>query len=176
MAYTLEQFCKDSHDALSADPGPGGRERIRACLEKLLANADFVAEHLSDQSQGKTLLHHDPETGFYAMAHGTDDGKTGKPHDHGASWAVYGQASGVTNMSVWRRTDDGSAADHAEIEIERTFPLEPGVAALFDSSVIHSTAHPGKARWVRVTGTDLDTIKRFSYDPEHKTMKPMNAA
>lgn len=176
MAYTLEQFCQDCHDALTADPGPAGRERIIAHLEQLLANADFVAAYLSDQSQGKTLLHHDPETGFYAMAHGTDDGKTGKPHDHGASWAVYGQATGITNMSVWHRTDSGGAADHAEIELERTFALEPGKAALFDSHIIHSTAHPGKARWVRVTGTDLDTIERYNYDPERKTKKVMNAA
>lgn len=176
MPYSLEQFCRDCHDALSADPGPGGRERVRAHLEQLLANPDFVAEHLTGQSKGKTLLHHDPETGFYAMAHGTDSGKTGKPHDHGKSWAVYGQASGITNMSVWRRTDDGGAPGHAELEIERAFALEPGKAALFDTGTIHSTAHPGKARWVRVTGTDLDTIERYSYDPERKTMKMMNAA
>lgn len=171
MAYTLEQFSQDCHDALTADPGPGGRQRIAEHLEQLLANADFVAEYLSDQSKGKTLLHHDPETGFYAMAHGTDDGKTGKPHDHGASWAVYGQATGITNMSVWRRADE----DGAGIELDRAFALEPGKAALFDSGIIHSTAHPGKARWVRVTGTDLDTIERYSYDPERKTRKMMNA-
>lgn len=176
MAYTLEQFCQDCHDALTADPGPGGREQVRAHLEKLLANKNFVAEHLSSQSKGKTLLHHDPETGFYVMAHGTDSGKTGKPHDHGASWAVYGQGIGLTNMTEWRRTDDGGSPEHAEIEVERKFPLEPGKAALFDSWVIHSTAHPGPARWVRVTGTDLDTIERYSYDPERKTAKMMNAA
>ena len=56
------------------------------------------------------------------------------------------------------------------------FAGQPGKAALFDTGTIHSTAHPDKARWVRVTGTDLDTIERYSYDPERKTMKMMNAA
>jgi len=176
MAYTLERFCQDCHDALIADPGPGGRRRIRGYLEQLLANADFVARRLSGQGTGKSLLYHDPETGFYAMAHGTDDGKTGRPHDHGASWAIYGQATGVTNMSVWRRTDDGGAAGHAAIALERHFALTPGKAALFDNGAIHSTAHPGKARWVRVTGADLDTIERYAYDPERKTRKLMTPA
>lgn len=177
MAYTLEDFCRDAHDAMARDSGPAGREAIRRHLEKLLANEDFVAAHLAGQSKGKTPLYHDEEFDFHVMAHGTDEGdRIGKPHDHGASWAVYGQAIGPTDMTVWRRTDDGGIDGHAELEAERSFPLEPGKAALFDSGVIHSTAHPKPARWIRVTGTDLDTIERYAYDPDRKAMKRMNAA
>jgi predicted metal-dependent enzyme (double-stranded beta helix superfamily) len=177
MAYTFEDFCRDAHDAMARDPGPAGREAIRTHLEKLLANADFVATRLAGQSRGKTELYHDEESDFYVMAHGTDQGdRVGPPHDHGASWAVYGQAIGLTNMTVWDRTDDGSRPGHAELAPDRTFPLEPGRAALFDTGVIHSTAHPKPARWVRVTGTNLDTIERHAYDPERKAMKRMNAS
>lgn len=177
MAYTLDDFCRDAHDAMAKDSGPVGREAIRSHLEKLLANEDFVAAHLAGQKKGKTPLYHDDAFGFYVMAHGTDEGdRVGKPHDHGSSWAVYGQAIGLTNMTVWQRTDDGSVEGHAELAAERSFPLEPGKAALFDSGVIHSTAHPKPARWVRVTGTDLDTIERHAYDPDRQAMKRMNAA
>lgn len=176
MAYTLEQFAADCHDALAADPGSAGREAIRDHLVKLLADPEFVAEHLgADAGKGKRVLHHDPDTGFYINAHGTDQGnRVGAPHNHGSSWAVYGQASGVTEMTVWHRKDDGSRAGHAELDVERTFRLDPGNAALFDTGIIHSTAHPQPARWVRVTGTDFDTIARSRFDPEARTEEPMN--
>jgi hypothetical protein len=174
MTYTLEEFSTDCHDALTEDPGAGGREKIRTQLEKLLLNEDFVQEHLTQQSSGKTLLYHDTETDVRVMAHGTDQGnRKGKPHCHGASWAVYGQAIGDTNMTVWERTDDGSQEGRATVEDIHQFTLSPGKAALFDTGIIHSTAHPKPARWVRVTGTDLDTIERYAYDPERQEMKRM---
>jgi hypothetical protein len=177
MTYTLDDFCRDAHAAMATDSGHAGRDAIRVHLEQLLTNTDFVAEHLAGQAKGKTELYHDDEFDFYVMAHGTDEGdRVGSPHDHGASWAVYGQAIGLTNMTVWDRTDDGSVDGHAELDANHIFPLEPGKAALFDSGVIHSTAHPRPARWVRVTGTNLDTIERYAYDPARKAMKRMNAA
>lgn len=177
MTYTLDDFSRDCHAALTGDPGAAGREKIRAKLELLLANPDFVKRHLEGQGRGKTVLYHDPDTDVYVMAHGTDQGnRKGKPHDHGASWAVYGQAIGVTEMTVWERTDDRGRDGHAAVEDIMTFALEPGKAALFDTGIIHSTAHPRPARWVRVTGTDLDTIERYSYDPERQAMKRMTPA
>lgn len=177
MTYTLDQFCADAHAAMAKDSGSRGRDEIRVHLEKLLINQDFVEEHLSAHGSSKSLLYHDKEFDFYIMAHGTDAGnRKGKPHDHGASWAVYGQATGLTNMTVWNRTDDGSRDGHAELAEDNTFPLMPGKAALFDTGVIHSTAHPKPARWVRVTGTDLDTIERYAYDPDRQVMKRMTPA
>jgi hypothetical protein len=174
MTYTLEDFSRDCHAALSEDAGPAGRGKIRAKLEQLLANPDFVRKHLAGQGEGRTLLYHDPDTGVHVMAHGADRGdRPGRPHDHGASWAVYGQAIGATEMTVWERTDDRARDGHAEVEAINSFVLEPGRAALFDTGIIHSTAHPGPARWVRVTGADLDTIERYSYDPERQAMKRM---
>ena len=176
MAYGLEDFCNSAHDALVADSGPEGRELVRRHLETLLANQAFVAEYLATAAAGKEVLHHDPETGFYVMVHGSDEyHRVGRPHDHGASWAIYGQATGITEMTEWRRLDDGKSEDHAELEVAKKFTLTPGVVALFESGTIHSTAHPRPARWVRVTGTDLDHIKRFRYDPEKRTMSAMNA-
>ena len=167
MNYSLENFCMDTKASLLSNPGSSGRKAVRAHLEKLLLNEAFIAEFLETQNMGKKVLYHDPETDFYVNAHGTDEGKRkGKPHDHGQSWAVYGQATGLTNMTVWDRTDDGSDPDLAQISKRETFALTPGKAALFDTGIIHSTAHPTAARWVRVTGTNLDLIERYAYDPE----------
>jgi hypothetical protein len=177
MTYQLDEFCRDAHDILSAAPGADGREKVRQGLERLLANADFVARYLGpDARPGRRVLHHDPDTGIYVLGHGTDQyDRVGTPHDHGASWAIYGQAAGVTNMTVWRRTDDGSRNGHAELEAERKFTLEPGVVAMFGPHVIHSTAHPRPARYVRITGTDLDSIERFRFDLENHRVTVENA-
>src|SRR5262245_663760 len=42
MSYDLEQFITDCRSFLKIDPGPKGRERVRAHLERLLDNPDFV--------------------------------------------------------------------------------------------------------------------------------------
>ena len=70
MAYTLEQFCQDARNAMSADKGDGGREKARDLLAKLLKEPDFVAAHCSPQHKpGTTLLYRDPELGFDVLAH-----------------------------------------------------------------------------------------------------------
>ena len=56
MTYSLEEFCADCHAALNENPGADGRENVRAQLEKLLVNQDFVEEHLSPQGSGKSVL------------------------------------------------------------------------------------------------------------------------
>ena len=54
MTYSLEQFCEDGRASLRKDRGPAGRECLARYLEKLLFDADFVAEHL-DLKDGPVL-------------------------------------------------------------------------------------------------------------------------
>ena len=162
--YTLEAFCEDCRANVTA--GAAGRERIRRDVERLLAEPDFVAAHFGpDAAPGISVLYTDPETGFQVLAHVYDEGKDSPPHDHGTSWAVYGQAVKHTDMKVWRRTDSGEDAAHAEVEVERTYRLDPPMAGTFEPGQIHSIHFPAGARFLRVTGTDLKTIPTRRYDP-----------
>ena len=36
MGHTLEQFAAKAHDILAAEPGPAGREKVRALVEDVL--------------------------------------------------------------------------------------------------------------------------------------------
>ena len=99
MAYTLDAFCHDCRDALKADAGPGGREAVRRKLELLLADRDFVAEHVTPAPPGRHTLYEDPELGFVVLCHVNPRGGKSPPHDHGASWAIYGQATEYTDMT-----------------------------------------------------------------------------
>ncbi|HTV87463.1 MAG TPA: hypothetical protein VME41_00470 [Stellaceae bacterium] len=166
MPYTLEAFCDDCRQALTSDPGRGGRERVRRLLEKLLADKEFVARHVTAMSPGRHTLYEDPELGFVVLSHVNAKGGKSPPHDHGASWAVYGQATQYTDMTEWRRDDGGpsDAPGPARLEAARRYRLEPGHAGLFDIRDIHAIDYPDGARFVRVTGTDLENVPRLKFD------------
>ena len=93
MAYELDQFISDCRTILTRDPGPKGREEVRVLLEKLLSNSEFVRAHCGDDvPQGLKVLYEDPKLGFQILAHINNKARAGEPHDHGTSWAIYGQA------------------------------------------------------------------------------------
>lgn len=170
MAYSLEEFCTDCREALKADPGEGGHEAVRRNLEKLLKAEAFVGAYCGpDADAGIRIVYRDEETDFNVLVHVYEKGKAGPPHDHGTSWGVYGQAVEYTDMTVWNRTDGGSGEGHAEIEPAQTFRLNPGMAAKVEVGDIHSIQFPDGARFVRVTGTDLDAIPTLRFDPENQT-------
>jgi predicted metal-dependent enzyme (double-stranded beta helix superfamily) len=165
MAYELAQFVSDCRSILARDPGPGGRERVRHNLERLLANPEFVERYCGDSvPQGLAVLHDDKELGFQVLAHINDKARVSPPHDHGASWAIYGQATEYTDMIEWEREDDGRDPQHAKLKAVRRYRLEPGHAGLYQDGTIHSIDYPDRARFIRVTGTNLDRIDRVRFD------------
>jgi len=167
MPYTLDQFCADCRAGLrSGRPLAQSLADIAARLSQLLANPDFVAATFSDDMPpGRRVLHHDAETDMYVLAHVQEGRKQGRPHSHGASWAVYGNARAVTEMTEWRRTNpDGE--EGAVLEPCDRYSIGPGQTRAYGPNVIHSTAHPEKAWVIRVTGTDLDAIPRYHFRPQ----------
>jgi hypothetical protein len=163
MAYDLDQFITDCRAILKRDPGPKGREDVRVHLERLLANNDFVAATCGDNVPlGLKVLYEDKELGFQILAHINDKARKSPPHDHGASWAIYGQATGYTEMIEWERIDGGGP--RAELKEIARYRLEPGHAGIYQDGKIHSIDYPDRARFVRVTGTNLDKIDRVRFD------------
>jgi predicted metal-dependent enzyme (double-stranded beta helix superfamily) len=171
MAYGLEDFVADCRRSLKTQPGPAATEEIRANLERLLVNEAFVKANCDDMDFGIHTLHEDKEHGFVVLSHVYENGRKSPPHDHGTSWAVYGQARHHTDMTIWRRSDGADNTEGAaSIEIERTFRLEPPHAGKFDPGQIHHIDFPEGARFVRVTGTDLNRIETHRFDPEAGTI------
>jgi predicted metal-dependent enzyme (double-stranded beta helix superfamily) len=170
MAYTLEAFCTESSDLLKSQPLPRALTQISERLAKLLANPAFVSRTFGeDMPPGRRVLHHDPATDFYVLAHVQEGGKVGKPHSHGASWAVYGNARAHTEMTEWRRTNPESEP-HAVLEAVSKYRLGPGDTKAYGPGVIHSTAHPAKAWVIRVTGTDLDVLPRYHFGKQDRML------
>lgn len=164
MAYTLEEFCADCRAALLQSKGEQARETIRANLERLLANEAFVAAYCGpDAEAGRHTLFHDPETDVHVLAHIYDAGRTSPPHDHGPSWAAYGQAAQYTDMSEYDKTGEVGADGREVVVKRRQYRLDPGMAGVFGPGQVHSIHFPDKARFVRVTGTDLDQVTTHTF-------------
>lgn len=171
MVYGLEEFCGDCQSALAGGDGDGTREGIRQNLEKLLENKAFVAEHCGDDAEsGVHTLHHDPALGFMVLAHINTQGRKSPPHDHGESWAIYGQAVGHTDMTEYDRTDDQNEAGKANVEQTNEYRLTPGMAGTFGPRRIHSINFTDGARFIRVTGTDLSQLSTRRFDMSEGTV------
>jgi hypothetical protein len=167
MAYDLNQFVSDCRASLARDPGPIGREQVRRQLERLLQNEDFLRSCCADDApRGLKVLYEDPDLGFQILAHLNDKARTSPPHDHGDSWAIYGQACRYTDMIEWEREDDGSDPKHAKLRPTKRYRLEPGQAGIYQDGAIHSIDYPDRSAFVRVTGTNLDNITRIRIDTQ----------
>lgn len=177
MAYTLEQFCKDCREAIRKDPGNGGREAIRDRLAELLKNQEFTAAHCApERARGTYTLYHDPETDFHVLSHCFDNGSKSPPHDHGKSWAIYGQVRHHTDITTWKRLDDGRTEGHAELAVKEQYRLNPGQVGIYHPGDIHTVDFPDGTRFVRVTGTDLNQEAQSFYNLAEKTVKVANVA
>jgi predicted metal-dependent enzyme (double-stranded beta helix superfamily) len=171
MAYTLREFCDDTHRILKTNSLAEALAKVSERLSDLLRNPDFVAQTFNeDLPPGKRELYHDPELDFYVLAHVQEPGKAGKPHSHGASWAIYGNAREVTEMTEWRRTNPQSD-EHYALAPDKRYGLRAGETRAYGPGVIHSTSHPRKAWVIRVTGTDLDKISRYHFRKQDKILE-----
>ena len=176
MAYDLDQFIAECRSILARDGGPQGREQVRLNLERLLANADFLRQYCGDDApRGLKVLYEDETLGFQVLAHINDKARVSPPHDHGASWAIYGQATKYTDMIEWQRDDDGGDPKHAKLTPKKKYRLTPGKAGIYQDGIIHSIDYPDYARFVRVTGTNLDKISRIKIDLKTGAVEQMYA-
>lgn len=171
MAYTLDQFCADSRETLKSKPLADALPQIADRLARLLSNSTFVADTFQESiPPSKRELYHDPELDFYVLAHVQQGGKAGKPHSHGTSWAIYGNAKNSTEMTEWRRVNPQSD-DHAELVAISKYSLGPGETRAYGPGMIHSTAHPKPAWVIRVTGCDLDKMPRYSFGKKDRILE-----
>jgi hypothetical protein len=163
MAYELRDFCDDARSALKSRELSTAVDEIAGFLARLLRNQEFVTATFTEAMEpGKRELYHDPDLDFHVLAHVQAAGKAGAPHSHGSSWAVYGNAREVTEMTEYERINPESE-EGAVLRISERYALRPGETRGYGPGRIHSTAHPKKAWVIRVTGTDLDHLPRFHF-------------
>src|SRR5207245_2371678 len=128
LTYSLDQLAADIRAALTADAGPAGKATVGRYVSRALTDPDFVATHLKTRAPGanvREVLYEDPKLGFCICGHVYDGPANGSPHDHGESWAIYGQATGVTEMTDWKIVEQGAAGKPTLVEPVRTYAMNP---------------------------------------------------
>ena len=164
MEHTLTSFAAECHRILAADPGPDGRREVCDVLREVLLDEDFVATHLADDVPERKILYEDPELGFCILAHVHHGAKGSKPHDHGPTWAIYGQAAGQTIMTDWECVKRPSDGHPGQARAVRDYTLEPGMAHAYDEGVLHSPRRDGPTKLIRLEGQNVERIGRLPYE------------
>ena len=161
MSYTLEQFAADCRAALKADAGAGGQERVRQCVQRALKDESFLASRLGPEAtKERDIIYQDAELGFCICAHVNAGAKQGSPHDHGSTWAIYGQAEGTTKMTDWRLVTPPNGDEPGQVEISKTYQLNPGDAHIYNVGDIHAPYRDGPTRLIRIEGVNTDGMQR----------------
>ena len=164
MSITLEQFAAECHTILKSEPGPSGRRKICMLLEDALKEPAFVQENLRDSTSERQVLYEDPELGFCILAHNYKSAKDSPPHDHGPSWAIYGQAKGETEMTDYELVAAAAEGKPGKARALRTYKLTPGSAYVYNEGDLHSPRRRGPTQLIRIEGMNMDRVKRAKFE------------
>ena len=165
MAQTLQSFAAKASEILKAENNPRGRSKVGVLLQEALKDPQFVSAAFDENTPERKILYEDPDLGFCILAHQYQGPKESAPHDHGPSWAIYGQAGGETTMSDWTLLEPASAEKAGKVQKKREYKLKTGDAHVYNEGDLHSPSRAGPTRLIRIEGTNLEKIKRLKFEP-----------
>lgn len=138
----FQRFIDELRDAFASAPDTAAAmTATRAILERALRDDTLLAHSRrwpSTEGHKNLLLYEDPDHGFVINAVvRTLDRKRGV-HDHAHAWTAYGILDGEEELTRYRRTDDASRPDHAEIELESVTRGGRGTVDVVPPFAIHA--------------------------------------
>jgi predicted metal-dependent enzyme (double-stranded beta helix superfamily) len=170
--YSLDRFVAE----LRAARAQGGAEtelitRVRAVARRAADRhaawlCDAMCEPDATQGFGFHLVHEEPAHELAVFVASWLPGRGTPPHDHG-TWAVVVGLKGCERNTRWRRTDDGTRADHAAIVVEDERMIGAGDIVSLRSGEIHSVRNEGVGVSVslHVYGRHVNHTARSQFDP-----------
>jgi hypothetical protein len=164
MEHTLDKFAAELHRILAADPGPEGRKQVCKVVQEMCLDKAFVSKYMPDNAPERNILYEDKDLGFCILGHVYHGAKESKPHDHGPTWAIYGQADGETIMSDWELVAPPHDGDPGRVKLVRNYTLTPGNAYVYNEGDLHSPRREGSTRLIRIEGRNVEKIKRLPYE------------
>ena len=161
VLFDLSQKCRTW---LVENPGPDGRKKIAAYLERLLKDQDAIDNLVPITAGERDLLYQDPDLGFCILAHNYPGPKTAPPHDHGPSWAIYAQVRDETKMCEYDLVQQATSGIPGKVAINKTYQMRPGDAHVYDEGVLHSPTRTEPTSLLRIEGTDMSKVIRLRYE------------
>lgn len=163
MSLTAEALGNEFRGYLEAEPGPKGREKVRDRLKQALTDAEFVAKYLREDTKEREIIYEDAKLGFCILAHHYRGPKDSPPHDHGPSWAIYGQAKGETLMNDYQLLEPATEETAGKVKKTRSYALTPGIAHVYNEGDLHSPHRAASTHLIRIEGTNMEKVRRLKY-------------
>jgi hypothetical protein len=163
MGYGIEQFSTECRRILKQDPGVEGRKQVCELVREVLKDDSFVATYLTDDVPERKVLYEDPELDFCILGHVYQGAKDSNPHDHGPSWAIYGQARGETIMTDYEPVARPGEGKPGKARRVKDYTLKPGMAYLYNEGDLHSPRRPRPDQLIRIEGRTWKD-QRFPYE------------
>jgi hypothetical protein len=132
-------------------------------VREVIKDEKFVASYVNEKTPDREVIYEDPELGFCICAHMNRDAREANPHDHGSSWAIYGQAIGETEMTDWEVLEAASEGKPGKVRRARVYALKPGIAHIYNEGDVHSPKRIAASGLIRIEGKNTQTMKRRAY-------------
>src|SRR5690349_12231016 len=155
MALTLETLAAQVRDVLLRENSPRSREDVAGLLAAALADPAFVAAGFAGDVGERKVLYQDPDLGFCIVAHEFRGAKASLPHDHGPSWAIYGQAAGETLMSDFEVLEPAAPGTPEKMRKTRSYLMRPGDVHVYNEGDLHAPSRTAPTRLVRIEGINM---------------------
>jgi len=174
--YPLQTFIQHMDRITQTEASPA---KIVAAAKPLLAALLQQPDCLEAQfrkrgkeAYGRYMLHRAPRFNVTAIVWGPGDGAKAHNHD---TWGLVGVVENEIQETRFRRLDDGSRPDFAELEITAVLKNSAGMVSCLipPEDDIHEMNNVTNRNTVEihVYGKDLAELPRLRFDMDKKTVK-----
>jgi len=160
MTMSLQDFVDACKKTLSQHTGKAGREAVCGLVRDALSDKSFISENIETAEKERSVVYEDPDLGFCVCIHAYPGPAEGTPHDHGPTWAIYGQAMGETEMTDWEIVEPARDSIPATVKKTRSYVMKPGDAHLYEPGDVHAPLRYAATRLLRIEGMNTEKITR----------------
>ena len=179
--YSISEFVEEAQQIVARHDKP---EPILEELSPLLLRLASAREWFDSKMLQPTLkngagvypLYDAPGPGLSLRAVSWQPSSAAGPHNHG-TWEVGAYVAGSLEHTFWRRLDDSTRPDFAEIEAEEVRKCESGDLVVFLPQTIHSARNLGTkpSLELQVNSIALRHVQRFAFDPQTNLVRQIGA-
>lgn len=143
--YSLPQYVEDLR-TITAETSDENEiiNRVGLLAQRVVADKSWLQpkyyETDAEQGFGVHLLHEEPDHSLAVILVNWLPGRGTPPHDHG-TWAVVAGIEGVERNVRYKRIDDASRANYAELEVEQDFNANEGELVCMKTGGIHKVTN-----------------------------------
>ena len=176
--YTLQAFVSDLKSITAATDTPQSViDQVTPLARRLAETSDWsdprFRECDPEQGFGVSILNEEADHSLMVETICWLPGRGVAPHDH-QTWGVVVGIEGEEINCNWRRHDDGSRENYADLSVSKEVVVGAGDVCVFLPDDIHSVRNPGDtpSLSLHIYGYSPGSRDRSEFDPVTKVRRP----